>query len=60
VGEDGVETEIGAVEEGREFRETKGKAFGRGGSQSNVAEFAAGARNLSIEMKMGVGNTEDF
>jgi len=37
------EAEVGAVEEGGEFGETEGEAFGGGGAEGDVAQFAAGA-----------------
>src|SRR6267378_2838284 len=55
-----VEAEVGAVEEGGEFGEAEGEAFGRGGAEGDVAELAAGAGGLAIEMEVGVGNGEDF
>jgi hypothetical protein len=58
--EGGVEAEVGAVEEGGEFGEAEGEAFGRGGAEGDVAEFAAGARGFSIEMEVGVGDSEYF
>jgi hypothetical protein len=60
LGEGGVEAEVGAVEEGGEFGEAEGEAFWGGGAKGDVAEFAARAWGLSIEVKMGVGNGEDF
>jgi len=59
-GEGGVEAEVGAVEEGGEFGEAEGEAFGRSGAKGNVAEFAAGAGRLAVEMEVGVGDGEDF
>jgi len=59
-GEGGVEAEVGAVEEGGEFGEAEGETFGGGGAEGDVAEFAAGAGGLAIEMEMGVGDGEDF
>src|SRR5712664_1353423 len=59
-GEGGVEAEVGAVEEGGEFGEAKGEAFGGCGAEGDVAEFAAGARGFAIEVEVGVGNGEDF
>ena len=58
--EGGVEAEVGAVEEGGEFGEAEGEAFGGGGAESEVAEFAAGAGRFAVEMKVGVGDGEDF
>ena len=60
MGEGGVEAEIGAVEEGGEFGEAEGEAFRGGGAEGDVAEFAAGARRLAVEVKVGVGDGEDF
>ncbi len=60
VGECGVEAEVGAVEEGREFGEAKGEAFGRGGAKGDVAQFAAGPSNFSVEMEVRVRDSEDF
>jgi hypothetical protein len=48
------------VEEGGEFGEAESEALGRGGAESDVAELAAGARGFAIEMKMRVGDGEDF
>ena len=59
-GEGGVEAEVGAVEEGGEFGEAEGEAFGGGGAESDVAEFAARAGGFAVEMEMGVGDGEDF
>ena len=42
-GERGVEAEVGAMEEGGEFGEAEGEAFGGGGAEGNVSEFAARA-----------------
>ena len=60
MGEGGVEAEVGAVEEGGEFGEPEGEAFGGSGSKGDVAEFAAGARGFAVEMEMSVGDGEDF
>src|SRR6266481_153820 len=60
MGEGSVEAEVGAVEEGGEFGEAKGKAFGGGGAEGDVAEFAAGARGFAVEMEVGVGDGEDL
>jgi hypothetical protein len=35
--EGGVEAEVGAVEEGGEFGEAEGEAFGGGGTEGDVA-----------------------
>src|SRR6267143_2154455 len=51
-----VEAEVGAVEEGGEFGEAEGKAFGGGGTESDVAQFAAGARGFAGEVEVGVGD----
>src|SRR5260370_22699555 len=59
-GEGGVEAEVGAVEEGGEFGEAECKAFRGGGAESDVAEFAAGARGFAVEVEVGVGDGEDF
>jgi len=59
VGEGGVEAEVGAVEEGGEFGEAEGEAFGRGGAEGDVAEFAAGAWRFAVEMEVGVGDGEN-
>ena len=48
------------MEERGEFGEAEGEAFGGGGAEGEVAEFAAGARGLAVEMEMGVGDGEDF
>jgi hypothetical protein len=48
------------VEEGRELGEAEGEAFGGGGAESDVAEFAAGAGGFSVEVEVGVGDGEDF
>ena len=45
-----VEAEFGAVEEGGEFGEAEGEAFGGGGAERNVAEFAAWPRGFAVEM----------
>ena len=55
-----METEIGAVEESGEFGEAEGKAFGREGAEGDMAEFAARAGGLAVEMEMGVRDREDF
>src|SRR6266403_3820585 len=60
MGEGGVEAEVGAVEEGGEFGEAEGEAFGGGGAEGDVAEFAAGAGGFAVEMEVGVGDGEDF
>lgn len=59
-GEGSVEAEVGAVEEGGEFGEAKGEAFGGGGAEGDMAEFAARAREFAIEMEVGVGEGKDF
>src|SRR5712664_1705680 len=59
-GEGGVEAEVGAVEEGGEFGEAKGEALGGGGAEGDVAEFAAGAGGLAVEVEVSVRNGEDF
>src|SRR5260370_39542633 len=59
-GEGGVEAEVGAVEEGGEFGETQGEAFGRSGAEGDVAKVAAGARSFSVEVEVGVGDGEEF
>src|SRR6266481_9728898 len=59
-GEGGVEAEVGVVEEGGEFGEAEGEAFGGGGAESDVAQFAAGARGFAVEVEVGVGDGEDF
>jgi hypothetical protein len=59
-GENGVEAEVGPMEEGGEFRKAEGEAFGGGGAEGDVAEFAAGAGGLSVEVEVGVGDGEDF
>jgi hypothetical protein len=48
------------VEEGGEFGEAEGEAFGGGGAEGEVAEFAAGAGGFAIEMEVGVGDGQDF
>jgi hypothetical protein len=48
------------VEEGGEFGEAEGEAFGGGGAEGDVAEFAAGARGFAIEVKMGIGDGENL
>ena|SRR5712692_3849352 len=60
VGEGGVEAEVGVVEEGGEFGEAEGEAFGRRGTEGDVAELAAGPSDFSIEMQMSVRDREDF
>jgi hypothetical protein len=59
-GEGGVEAEVRAVEEGGEFGEAEGEAFGGGGTERDVAEFAAGTGRFAIEVEVGVGDGEDF
>ena len=59
-GQGGVEAEVGAMEEGGEFGEAESEAFGRGGAEGDVAQFAAGARGFSVEMEVRVGDGEDF
>ena len=56
----GVEAKVGAVEEGREFGETEGEAFGGGGAEGDVTEFATRAGRLAVEMEVGVGDGEHF
>jgi hypothetical protein len=48
------------VEEGGEFGEAEGEAFGGGGAESDVAEFAAGAGGFAVKMEVRVGDGEDF
>jgi len=48
------------VEEGGEFGEAEGEAFGGGGAEGEVAEFAAGAGGFSVEVEVRVGDGEDF
>jgi hypothetical protein len=60
VGEGGVEAEVGPVEEGGKFGKAEGEAFGGGGAEGDMAEFAAGAGGLAIEVEVGVGDGEDF
>jgi len=48
------------VEESREFGEAEGEAFGREGAEGDMAEFAARAGGLAVEMEMGVRDREDF
>ena len=48
------------MEEGGEFGQSKGEAFGRGRAEGDVAEFAAGAGRFAIEMGVGIRNGEDF
>lgn len=48
------------MEEGGEFGETEGEAFRRGGAQGDMAEFAAGARRLAVQMEVGIGDGEHF
>ena len=48
------------VEEGGEFGEAEGEAFGGSGAEGDVAEFAAGARGFAVEMEVGVGDGEDL
>src|SRR6266850_1708925 len=60
MGEGGVEAEVGTVEEGGGFGEAEGGGFGGGGTEGDVAEFAAGAGGLAVEMEVGVGDGEDF
>ena len=58
--ESGVEAEVGTVEEGGEFGEAEGEAFGGGGAEGDMTEFAAGAGRLAVEVEVGVGDGEDF
>src|SRR5229473_3760843 len=58
--EGGVEAEVGTVEEGGEFGEAEGEALGGSGAEGDVAQFAAGAGGLAVEMEVGVGDGEDF
>src|SRR6266404_3366081 len=60
MGEGGVEAEVGAVEEGGEFGEAEGEAFGGGGAEGDMAELAAGAGGFAVEMEMSVRDGEDF
>jgi hypothetical protein len=48
------------VEEGGEFGEAEGEAFGGGGAEGDVAEFAAGPGRFAVEMEVGVGDSENF
>jgi len=48
------------VEEGGEFGEPKGEAFGGSGAEGDVAELAGGARGFAVEVEVGVRNGEDF
>jgi len=48
------------VEESGELGEAKGEAFGGGGAESDVAEFAAGAGGFAVEVEVSVGDREDF
>jgi hypothetical protein len=48
------------MKEGGELGQAEGEAFGRGGADGDVAQFAAGARGLSVEMEVRVGDGEDF
>src|SRR6266481_6151736 len=59
-GEGGVEAEVGAVEEGGEFGEAEGEAFGGGGAEGDVAQFAAGGGGFAVEVEVGIGDGEDF
>ena len=59
-GENGVEAEVGPMEEGGEFGKAEGEALGGGRAEGDVAEFAAGAGGFAIEMEVGVGDGEDF
>jgi hypothetical protein len=59
-GENGIEAEVGAMEEGREFRKAEGEAFGGGGAEGDVPEFTAGAGGFSVKMEVGVGDSEDL
>jgi hypothetical protein len=54
------EAEVGAVEEGGEFGEAEGEAFGGGSAEGEVAEFAAGARRFAVKVEVGVGDGQDF
>ncbi len=48
------------MEEGGEFGEAEGEAFGGGGAEGDVAEFAAEAGGFAVEVEVGVGDGEDF
>ena len=48
------------MEEGGKLGEAKSEAFGRGGAKSEVAQFASGTSNFSVEMQMSVRDSEDF
>ena len=48
------------MEEGGEFGEAEGEAFGGGGAEGEVAELAARARGFSVEVEVGVRDGEDF
>src|SRR4029077_16247175 len=58
-GEGDVEAEVGAVEEGGEFGEAEGEAFGGGGAEGDVAKLAAGAGGLTVEVEVSVRDGED-
>ena len=58
--EGGGKAEVGSVEESGEFGEAEGEAFGGGGAEGDVAEFAAGAGRLAVQMEVGIGDGEDF
>jgi len=60
VGESDVEAEVRAMEEGGKFGEAEGEAFGGGSAKSNMAEFAARAGGLAIEVEVGIRDSEDF
>jgi hypothetical protein len=48
------------VEEGGEFGEAEGEAFGGGSAEGDAAKFAAGAGGFAVEVEVGVGDGEDF
>src|SRR4029077_21095835 len=47
-------------EEGGEFGEAESEAFGGGGAEGDVTEFAAGAGGFAIGMEMRVGDGKNF
>ncbi len=53
MGEDGVEAEVGAVEEGGKFGKAKGQAFGSGGAECHVAVRKAGGTTGRREVRRG-------
>jgi len=60
MGEDGIEAEVGLVEEGGKLREAESEAFGRGGAEGDVTQLSARTRGFAVEMEVRIGNGEDL